>query len=157
MLGSHGSDFECDSFWVWDIAPWWWRQYEPAEHRFHWLIDYDGVRLRLRTAATIGLFIYPPGDMWAWRAMVMVMMMVGDNSRLVHQTCLATLPAETSGAIRRNGRRSENFAYQYLKYLKGSLICRKILRHGTSGFTSHSKEGVLPVSQKAVIFAYTSY
>jgi hypothetical protein len=23
------------------------------------------------------------------------------------------------------------------------LTCRKILRHGTSGFTSHSKEGVL--------------
>jgi hypothetical protein len=155
MLGSHGSDFECDSFW--DIAPWWWRQNEPAEHRFHRLIDYDGARLRLRTVATIGLIIYPPGDMWAWRAMVMVMMPVGDNSRLVHQTSLAALPADTSGAIRRNGRRSENFAYQYLKYLKGSLICRKILRHGTSGFTSHSKEGVLPVSQKAVIFAHKSY
>jgi hypothetical protein len=28
-------------------------------------------------------------------------------------------------------------------YLKGSLTCHKILRHGTSGFTSHPKEGVL--------------
>jgi hypothetical protein len=27
---------------------------------------------------------------------------------------------------------------QYLKYLKGSLASRKILRHVTSGFTSHS-------------------
>jgi hypothetical protein len=35
--------------------------------------------------------------------------------------------------------------YQYLKYLKGSTICRKILRHGTSGFTSHPKEGVLRI------------
>jgi hypothetical protein len=55
----------------------------------------------------------------------------GDNALLVHQSSLAVLPAETSGAGRRNGRRSENFAYQYLKYLKGSVTCRKILRHGT--------------------------
>jgi hypothetical protein len=49
------------------------------------------------------------------------------------------------GASRRNGRRSENFAYQYLKYLKRSLTCRKILRRGTSGFTSHPNEGVLRI------------
>jgi hypothetical protein len=73
--------------------------------------------------------------MWAWRAMVM-MKPSGDNSWLVHQISLAVLPAETSGASRRNGRKSENFAYQYLKYLKGSLTCCKILRHGTTGFTS---------------------
>jgi hypothetical protein len=34
---------------------------------------------------------------------------------------------------------------QYLKYLKGSLTWRKILRYGTSGFTSHRKEGVLRI------------
>jgi hypothetical protein len=76
--------------------------------------------------------------------MVMIML-AGDNTLLVHQSSLAVLPAETSGASRRNGRRSENFAYQYLKYLKGSLTCRKILRHGTSGFISHPKEGVLRI------------
>jgi hypothetical protein len=32
---------------------------------------------------------------------------------------------------------------QYLRYLKGSLTCHKILRHETSGFTSHPKESVL--------------
>jgi hypothetical protein len=69
----------------------------------------------------------------------------GDNSGLVHQSSLAVLTAETSGESRRNGRRSENFAYQYLKYLKGSLTRRKILRHGTSGFTSHPKECVLRI------------
>jgi hypothetical protein len=37
------------------------------------------------------------------------------------------------------------FACQYLKYLKGSLTCRKILRHGASGFTSQPKEGVLQI------------
>jgi hypothetical protein len=49
------------------------------------------------------------------------------------------------GASRRNGRRSENFAYQYLRYVKGCFTCRKILRHGASGFTSHQKEGVLRI------------
>jgi hypothetical protein len=68
-----------------------------------------------------------------------------DNSSLVHKSSLAVLPAETSGASRKNGRRNENFAYQYLRYLKGSLTCRKILRHGTYGFTSHPKEGVLRI------------
>jgi hypothetical protein len=74
--------------------------------------------------------------------MVMVMP-AGDNSRLVHHSSRAVLPAVTSGASRRTGRRSENFAYQYLKYLKGSLTYRKILRHGTSGFTFRPKEDVL--------------
>jgi hypothetical protein len=39
------------------------------------------------------------------------------------------------GANRRNGRRSEYFAYQHLRYFSGYLTCYKILRHGTSGFT----------------------
>jgi hypothetical protein len=107
-----------------------------------WLIDYDGVRLCLTTAATNGPTVHPPGDMWAWRAMVMP---AADNSWLVHQSSLAFLPAETSVKSRRNGRKRENFAYQYLKYLKGSLTCRNILRHRTSGFTSHPKEGVLRI------------
>jgi hypothetical protein len=32
---------------------------------------------------------------------------------------------------------------QYLRYLKRSLICHKILCHGASDSTSHLKEGVL--------------
>jgi hypothetical protein len=106
------------------------------------VINYDGVRLCLRTAATNGPIVHPPGDMWAWRAMVM-MMPAGDNSWVVHQSSLAVLPAETSGESRRKGRQSENFAYQYLKYLKGYLTCRKTLRHVTPGFTYRPKEGVL--------------
>jgi hypothetical protein len=49
------------------------------------------------------------------------------------------------GASRRNGWRCENFAYQYLKYLKGSLTFCKIIWHGACGFTSHLKEGVLQI------------
>jgi hypothetical protein len=77
---------------------------------------------------------------------VVVMMMMfpaGDNSWLVHQSSLTVLPAETSEASRRNVRRIENFTYQYLKYLKGFLTCHKISRQGTSGFTSHPKEGMM--------------
>jgi hypothetical protein len=94
-----------------------------------WWTDYDGVRLRLRNAATNGPIVHPPGDMWAWTTMVMIML-AGDNSWLVHQSSMTVLPAETPGASRGNGRRSENFAHQYLKCLKGSATCCKILRHG---------------------------
>jgi hypothetical protein len=38
-----------------------------------------------------------------------------------------------------------NFAYQYLRCVNGSSTCRKILRHGVSGFTSHQKEDVLQI------------
>jgi hypothetical protein len=76
---------------------------------------------------------------------VVMMAPAGYKSWLVHQSSLAVLPADISGASRRNVQRSENFAYQYLKYLKGSLKCRKILRHGTSGFTYHLKKGVLRI------------
>jgi hypothetical protein len=89
-----------------------------------------------------------PGDIWSWRAMVVMIMMkmqAEDNFWLVHQSSLAVPPAETFGAGMRNGRRSENFAHQYLKYLEGYLTCLKILWHGTSGFTSHPKEGVLRI------------
>jgi hypothetical protein len=77
--------------------------------------------------------------------MVMMIMPAENNSWLVRQSSLAVLPAETSGASRRIGQRSENFAYPYLKYLKGSLTRRKILWHGASGFTSHPKEAVLRI------------
>jgi hypothetical protein len=81
---------------------------------------------------------HPPGDMWAWTAMVMIIMPALDNSWLVHQSFLTALPAYRSVESRKIWR-SENFAYQYLKYLRGSLTCRKILRYGTS----HPKEVML--------------
>jgi hypothetical protein len=88
----------------------------------------------------------PPSDMWA-RSTIVIMMPAGDNSWLVHHSSLAVLKAETSGESRRNGRRSENFAYQYLKYLKGSFTCRKILRHGMgpSRLLPIREEGVLRI------------
>jgi hypothetical protein len=106
-----------------------WILYSIYNTRSCLLIDYDVVRLCLRTAATNCPIIHPPDDMQTLRAMVMIP--AGDNSWIVHQSSLAVLTAETSVASRRNGRRSENFAYQYLRYIKGCLTRRIILRHGT--------------------------
>jgi hypothetical protein len=88
------------------------------------LIDYEGVRLCLGTAATNGPIVHPQGDIRTWRAMTMMMMPLGENSWLVHQSSLAVIPVETFGASRRNGRRIENFVSQYLKYLKGSYTVK---------------------------------
>jgi hypothetical protein len=109
------------------------------EDRIDWLIDW----LWWDETMPQNCGHHPPGDMWAWRATVM--MRAGNNSWHVRQSSLAVLPAETSGESRRNRRTHENFAYQYLKYLKGSLTPCKILRHGTFSFTSHPKEGVLRI------------
>jgi hypothetical protein len=151
------------------LQSWWWRQYVSPKRLYlftspHGVITQKNIILTaVRTwdvaclldwlimmgwdyvsnATTKGPIVHPPGDKWAWTAMLM--MLVGDNSWIAHQSSVEVLQADTSGANRRNRRRSENFSYQYLRYLKGCLTCRKVLRHGTSGFTSHSKEGVLRI------------
>jgi hypothetical protein len=43
------------------------------------------------------------------------------------------------------GKGNENLFYLSLWYIKGSLTCHKILRHGISDFTFHLKEGVLRI------------
>jgi hypothetical protein len=50
------------------------------------------------------------------------------------------------GANRRDERRSDNFAYLYMRYVNGYLTCRKVLlRHGASSFASLPKEGLLRI------------
>jgi hypothetical protein len=43
------------------------------------------------------------------------------------------------------GEGYENLAYPFPWDVRTSLTCRKILRHGTSGFSSYPKEGVLRI------------
>jgi hypothetical protein len=50
---------------------------------------------------------------------------------------------DISGTSRIMGEGNGNLVYPSPWDFKRSLTCRKILRHGTSGFTSHPKEGVL--------------
>jgi hypothetical protein len=49
------------------------------------------------------------------------------------------------GQVEGMGKGVRILPIQYLRYLKGSLTCSKFLRHGTSSFTSHPKEGVLRI------------
>jgi hypothetical protein len=110
------------------------------------LIDYDGVRLCLRTAATNGPIVHPPGDMWACRAMVVIIIIpAGDNFWLVHRSLLQSCHQRHLGQVGGMDEGVRILSIQYLRWLKRSLTWRKILRRGTFGFTSHPKEGVLRI------------
>jgi hypothetical protein len=64
------------------------------------------------------------------------------NSWFFHQSSLEILPAEsTSSIVGGAGEGNDKFCLtKYFFYTsKGSLTCRKILRHGTDGFTSSPK------------------
>jgi hypothetical protein len=70
------------------------------------------------------------------------------STRVLWQpTVLSGGPVSTDicGASRGTGEGNENLVYRSPRDLKRSLTCRKILWHGTSGFTSHPKEGVLRI------------
>jgi hypothetical protein len=58
---------------------------------------------------------------------------------------------DISGASRTTGEGNENLVYSSPWDCKRSLTCRKILRHGTSGFTSHTKEGVMWILSPLII------
>jgi hypothetical protein len=121
---------------------------------------------RLRTAASMGLLFIPGWSaMWTtvwWRYLTEA------NSKLVYQSALAATstvrrscqqrhlwqspvlaggPAirDISGASGRLGERNENLVYPSPWDFKRSLTCRKILGHGTSGFSSHPKKDVLRI------------
>jgi hypothetical protein len=111
-----------------------------VEWLIDWLIDYVGWDWHLRTVVITGLFI--PQVNVSVGALVM-MMRAGDNSWLVYQSSLADLPEETSGASRRMDKGMRISYNKYLWYINESFTCRKILRHVTSSFTSHPKEGIM--------------
>jgi hypothetical protein len=52
---------------------------------------------------------------------------------------------DISGESGRVSEGNENLVYLSPWDIKRSFRCRKILRHGTSGFTSHPKKGVLRI------------
>jgi hypothetical protein len=119
---------------------------------------------RLRTAASTGL-LFIPG--WSWCGPCM-MVLAEANSQFVYQraraatstvwqSCqcqqrhvwqppvLSSGPAiwDISGESGRVGEGNENLVYPSPWDFKRSLTWCKILRHGTSSFASHQKEGVL--------------
>jgi hypothetical protein len=103
------------------FAPWCRLRVELNFDRYL-LIDHDGVRLCLRTADTNWPIVHPPGYMWSWRAMVMIIP-AEDNSWLVYQGSLAVLPAETSTDIYTH---SFSYTLDKLSCIKLNLIlCTK--------------------------------
>jgi hypothetical protein len=99
---------------------------------------------RLRTAAITGLLFISRMNV-SVGAVVVIMMPAGSNSWLVYR---ALWQSYQQRHLERVGGMDEEMRIsriQYLWYVNGSFTCRKILRHGTSGFTSHPKEGVLRI------------
>jgi hypothetical protein len=69
-----------------------------------WLIDFVGWYWRLITADITSLLFISRVNV-SVGAVVMMMMPAADKSWIVYQSSLAVLPAETSAASRKNGRR----------------------------------------------------
>jgi hypothetical protein len=75
-----------------------------------------------------------------------MMMLAGDNYCLVHQNSLAVIPTVIWEQVGGMDERRETFTLQaFCSHLHVMFTCRKVLRHGASGFTSHPKEGVLRI------------
>jgi hypothetical protein len=109
------------------------------------LTDYDGVGLCLRAPATNGLIVHSPDEMWAWIDMVMMMPAGGKTP---DSSITALLKSYQQRHLDRVGGMEEGVRIsriQYLWYVNGSITSRKILRHETSGVTSHPKKGVLRI------------
>jgi hypothetical protein len=124
------------------------------------MTGYDGVRLTSQKCGLYGPIVHPQVicDVtmvwWYWLRLIPNLstrllwqppvLAGGPVSRDISgspQYCLVVLPSETS--LERVGEGNENLVYPSLWDFKWSFTCRKILRHGTSGFTSRPKEGVL--------------
>jgi hypothetical protein len=71
-----------------------------------------------------GPVVIPAGDMWAWKAIMGWSSQLGKSDSSI-RALWQSYQQIHMGASRRNGRGSENFAYHYLRYYKGSLRCRK--------------------------------
>jgi hypothetical protein len=114
-----------------------------------YVFDYhrsDGVRPRLWTAATNRPIVYPAGDITIWPSMM-------DD---VDQGNIPIRPPERSLAVLPESSSSKQDAWAkemmasalrsiFVHTSKVIFTCRKILRHGASGFTSTPKEGVLRI------------
>jgi hypothetical protein len=51
--------------------------------------------------------VHPPGDMWAWRAMMMIML--AEENWFIHQSSLVKLPTESSGSKYEEWRKEWEF------------------------------------------------
>jgi hypothetical protein len=110
------------------------------------LVHYDELRVRLRTAVTPQACRSSPGWYLSTENLVMIMMMpAGDNSWLVHQSSQVVLPAETSEKVGGIDEWVRILSISIRNTSRVLLHAVKSYDMGPSRFTSHPKEGVLPI------------
>jgi hypothetical protein len=105
-----------------------------------------GWEWRLRTADSIGL-LFIPGWLRCgpWYRLGLT---PNSSTRALWQPPVLSggpVSRDISVASRRMGEGNDNLVYPSPWDFKVSFTCRKILRHGISGFTCHPKEGVLRI------------
>jgi hypothetical protein len=97
----------------------------------------------LRTEAIIGLLFIPrvnvSGEPWWWLCRLGI---TPDLSTRARWQSYQQRHLERIGGMDEGMR---ILHIQYIWYIHRSFTCHKILQHGTSGFTSHLKEGVLRI------------
>jgi hypothetical protein len=109
---------------------------------FNWL-TMMGWDWRLRMVAITGLLFIPQvnvsGEPWWWSCWLGITPDLSTRARWqpYQQRHLERVEGMDKGM--------RILCIQYLWYVNGSFTCRKILRHGTFGFTSCLKEGVLQI------------
>jgi hypothetical protein len=136
--------FTCIYFWLWGILRRWSARAPTACEVVDWLWWGETDVSELRTH---GPTVHPRlTAMWPMVWWYLLWLTANSSTRALWQPpVLSSDPVSTdiSGASTRMGKGNANLVYPSSWDFKGSLTCRKILRHGTSGFTSHPKEGVL--------------
>jgi hypothetical protein len=124
----------------------------------------DEARLMSKNCGLYGPFVHPwvicdlDHEWWYWlgltpnlstRALWQPPVLSGSPvSRDIsgsHQYCLVSCHPRHLWSECEVGERNENLVYPSPWDIKKSFTCCKILWHGTSGFTSHVKEGVLRI------------
>jgi hypothetical protein len=96
--------------------------------------------------ATNGPIVHPPVHIWAWRTMVewcQQRKTVDSSTRVLWQSSQQSSASKQEEWVK---RMRIWLCEVFLNILARDYFTRrKILRHGTSRFTSHSKEGVLRI------------
>jgi hypothetical protein len=102
-----------------------------------------GWEWRLRTVAITGLLfilrVNVSGEQWWW------WFRLGITSDFSTRARWQSYQQRNLEPVEGMNEGLKILPIQYLWSVKGSLTCRKILRHGSSGFTSHPKEVVLRI------------
>jgi hypothetical protein len=115
----------------------------------HWQIGYDWVRLKSQNCGLYGAIIHPrviamwTKVWWYWLGLIPNL-----SKRALWQPPILSggpVSRDISGASRRMDEGNKNLVYLSPWDFKKFLTYRKILWHGTCGFTSHSKEGMLRI------------